>query len=353
MIKYIGSKRVLVPRIVDIVERIPGVSSACDLFTGSTRVAQGLKQAGLHVTTNDLASYSEVLATCYVVADRDALDLDRLRAQLHHLQHLAGVDGYVTETFCRQARYFQPHNGMRIDAIRAEIDVIAPDPIEWAILMTSLLEAADRVDSTTGLHMAYLKQWAPRSFNDLELRLPELLPGTGRALRSDANELAPQLAGMVDLTYVDPPYNQHSYYSNYHIWETLVRNDQPETYGIARKRVDCRSTKSEYNSRPRSWAAFSSLVRAIETPWLLVSFSDEGFFTREAIVELLEERGETAVLPVDHKRYVGARIGIHNPQGARVGAVSHVRNREFLFLTGDGAGAIMDAAREPLAGAAG
>ena len=77
------------------------------------------------------------------------------------------------------------------------------------------------------------------------------------------------------------------------------------------------------------------------TPWLLLSFSDEGFFTREAIVELLAERGETAVAPIDFPRYVGARIGIHDPRGERVGEVSHVRNTEFLFLCGPNANEVL------------
>ncbi|MCW2974334.1 MAG: methyltransferase [Thermoleophilia bacterium] len=343
MIKYLGSKRRLVPRIVDIVGRIPDVRTACDLFTGTTRVAQALKRdLGLHVIANDVASYAEVLAQCYVATDADMVDVGELRAKLDHLAALPPVDGYVTETFCRQARYFQPRNGMRIDAIRAEIDVVAANPTERAILLTSLMEAADRVDSTTGVQMAYLKQWAPRASNDLELRLPELIAGTGSAVRSDANELAPSLAAQgVDLTYLDPPYNQHSYAGNYHIWETLVRNDAPETYGIARKRIDVRTSRSDYNSRVRAWDAFSALVESIDTPWLLVSFSDEGFFAREAITELLSQHGETAVAPIDFPRYVGAQIGIHDRKGARVGEVSHVRNTEFLFLCGPNANEVL------------
>jgi len=50
--------------------------------------------------------------------------------------------------------------------------------------LTSLIEAADRVDSTTGVQMAYVKQWAPRSAKPLELRVPELLPGPGRAIQA-------------------------------------------------------------------------------------------------------------------------------------------------------------------------
>jgi adenine-specific DNA-methyltransferase len=56
--------------------------------------------------------------------------------------------------------------------------------------LTSLIEAADRVDSTTGVQMAYVKQWAPRSAKPLELRMPGLLNGPGRAIQGDAVALA-------------------------------------------------------------------------------------------------------------------------------------------------------------------
>ncbi len=342
MIKYIGSKRKLVPHIAAVVERIPAITHAVDLFAGTTRVSQALKQVGLHVHANDLASYTEVLATCYVEADAGLVDEARILELLAHLQSLPGVDGYVTETFCRRARYFQPHNGRRIDAIRAEIEVVASDRIERAILLTSLLEAADRVDSTTGVQMAYLKQWAARSANDLQLRMPQLLPGTGIATRSDANTLAPTLEG-IDLAYLDPPYNQHSYRGNYHVWETIVRADEPEAYGVAMKRVDCREVKSEYNFKSRALPAFADLVGSLEVPWLLVSFSDEGYISTDQLREVLGARGEVAELTIEHDRYVGARIGIHSPTGAKVGTVGRLRNVEHLFLVGDGAGEVVGA----------
>ena len=74
-----------------------------------------------------------------------------------------GTDGYVTETFCRRSRFFQPHNGRRIDAIRDAIERDYRDSWMYPVLLTSLIEAADRVDSTTGVQMAYVKQWAARA----------------------------------------------------------------------------------------------------------------------------------------------------------------------------------------------
>jgi adenine-specific DNA-methyltransferase len=342
MVKYIGSKRVLAPLIERLAALLP-IATACDVFAGTTRVGQAFRRAGVTVHSNDAATYSEALGHAYIAAGAD-VDRTRLRGLLEHLTALLPVHGYFTETFCVQSRYFQPKNGMRIDAIRGEIDRLSLTPVERGLLLTSLLEAADRVDSTCGLQMAYVKQWATRSFNDLELREPRPIAGpAGTVSRLDANELAPTLGGY-DCAYLDPPYNQHSYYSNYHIWETLMRWDEPETYGIARKRVDCRSNKSDFNSKVRAWPAFVRLIESLPTPWIVVSFNNEGYHDLGLVSSLLGEKGYVRSLEVDFKRYVGAQIGIYNPSGEKVGRVSHLRNKEVVFIVGPDATAVDRAA---------
>lgn len=332
VVKYIGSKRVLVPVIEALARRLP-IESACDMFAGTTRVGQGLRRAGLRVHSNDLASYSTELAQAYVVAD-DTLDRDRIREVLDHLQTVEPEHGYFTETFCVQSRFFQPFNGMRVDAMRNEIDRLDLSPVERGVVLTSLVEAADRVDSTCGLQMAYVKKWAARSFNDLELRMPAPVNGpAGKVTQLDANELAAHLNG-TDCVYLDPPYNQHSYFSNYHIWETLMRWDAPEHYGVACKRLDCKTTKSAYNSKPGAWPAFSALLERLSTPWMVVSFNNEGYHDLGKVAAILAEKGYMRSVAIDFKRYVGAQIGIFNPSGEKVGAVSHLRNKEVLFVVG-------------------
>jgi adenine-specific DNA-methyltransferase len=330
VVKYIGSKRVLAPVIGRLVSALP-IRSACDVFAGTTRVGQALRRAGVVVRSNDTATYSEALGHAYIAAGDD-VDRIRLRQLLAHLSALEPEHGYFTETFCIRSRYFQPHNGMRVDAIRDEIERLSLTPVERGLLLTSLLEAADRVDSTCGLQMAYVKEWAARSFADLELREPRLVPGpAGTVTRMDANELAQRLTAF-DCAYLDPPYNQHSYFSNYHIWETLIRWDKPETYGVACKRIDCRTTKSPYNSKRQAWQAFSHLIEVLPTPWIIVSFNDEGYHDLDLVAALLAEKGYVGSVAVDFKRYVGAQIGIHNPSGEKVGRVSHLRNKEVLFI---------------------
>lgn len=342
VIKYIGSKRRLVPTLVAIVSAIPGARTVLDLFTGSTRVAQGLKAAGLTVTANDLASYSAVLAEASIATDARQVDRAKLARLLTELDALPGTRGYITATFCEAARFFQPMNGMRIDAIRAAIDAMDVTASERAILLSALLLAADKVDSTTGVQMAYLKQWSARSAKPLALKLPPLLDGPGRVLHADARACVAR-PETYDVAYLDPPYNQHSYHSNYHVWETLVRGDAPPAYGIARKREDCRTTKSAFNQRGEAWNALREVVMGVRARHVVLSFSDEGFFTAQAIRALMAERFDAvAMVPVDSPRYVGARIGIHNPQGERVGTVSHTRNTEYIFVAGPDAAAVTE-----------
>jgi adenine-specific DNA-methyltransferase len=330
VIKYIGSKRTLVPLIEQVAARLP-VSTACDLFAGTTRAGQGLRRVGIEVLSNDTATYSEALGHAYIASGhRERQDVAPVLAEL---ARLPGDAAYFTRTFCVNSRYFQPHNGARIDAIRSAIDDYCLDPVSRGLVLTSLIEAADRVDSTCGLQMAYLKHWAQRSHNDLELRLPALVSGPhGTVVRSDANQLARSLD--VDLVYIDPPYNQHSYFSNYHVWETLIRWDDPETYGIAMKRLDCRTNKSDYNFKRRASAAFDDLLDRLDVPWMVVSFNNEGFHEPAHVLERLREHGYVNHIEIDFRRYVGAQIGIYNPRGDKVGAVSHLRNKEALFVVG-------------------
>ena len=338
MIKYLGSKRRLVPALTLLAEA-SGARTALDLFAGTTRVAQAWKRLGMEVTAVDSGRCSHVLAQCYVETDpASSPGLEReLADAIAWLNGLEGKPGYVTATFCEEARYFRPENGARIDAVRDAVDERYGGTPLWPVLMTGLLEAADRVDSTTGLQMAYLKQWAARSMRPLELRVPELIPGRGRAIRGDACSLVatPALAD-IDLAYLDPPYNQHRYDSNYHVWETIVAWDAPPHYGIAAKREDLRdpATRSVFNGRRTMPVALAQVLAELSAEVTVLSYNDESWLTVDELRELCAARGHVEVIAFDSARYVGARIGIHDPSGRKVGVVSHLRNTEYLLVTG-------------------
>jgi len=333
-IKYLGSKRRLVGVIGELFSAAGG-RTALDLFTGTTRVAQELKQRGGFVTAVDRARYAAVFAQSAIATDATALDLGALDDELAALDALAPRPGYVTETFCHRARYFRPENGARIDAIRDALEDRRHHP-HFPVLLTSLIEAADRVDSTTGVQMAYLKDWAPRAHNRMTLRRPDLLPGPGVARRADACELAAAGLGPFDFAYLDPPYNQHRYEANYHVWETLVAWDAPEHYGVACKRSELadREVTSVFNRRRLMPVALGECIAGIDATVMVVSYNDESWVGLDELVDLCRPRGAVEVLAFDSRRYVGALIGVHNPAGRRVGTPNRLHNVEYLVVSG-------------------
>lgn len=336
MIKYLGSKRALMPVLESLIDA-SGAKSALDLFTGTTRVAAAMKRRGMRVCAVDTASYSEVFAKTFIELDGESVAQTELADAIDALNGLPGKAGYFTDVFCQKARFFRPENGQRIDAIRTTIEANYKNSWMYYPLLASLLIAADKVDSTTGVQMAYLKSWSRRSALDLELKMPELLPGSGQSIRGDANDVRDQLPS-VELAYLDPPYNQHRYFGNYHIWETLVRWDAPEYYGIANKRIDTRlsENKSEYNSKLTMPKALETLISNLKTETLILSYNNESWLSRRELADMCKRFEVVRIIDFDFKRYVGSQIGGYNQAGELVGKPGAKRNVEHLVIAGEG-----------------
>ena len=142
VIKYLGSKRTLLPLIVNAVRADARARSVLDLFSGTARVGHALKLAGFRVVANDHNAYAHVLSRCYVEADYDDVvrDAERLIAEWNALP---GRPGYFTETFCERSRFFHPKNGERVDAIRERIAALALPPELEAVMLVSRLRRAE------------------------------------------------------------------------------------------------------------------------------------------------------------------------------------------------------------------
>jgi adenine-specific DNA-methyltransferase len=289
----------------------------------------------MHVTAVDTASYSEVLAKTFIELDASKANLTQLASEISRLNALPGIAGYFTQTFCSEARFFQPRNGERIDAVREAIEQNYRSTWMYYPMLASLLIAADKVDSTTGVQMAYLKTWSRRSAFELELKVPELLQGTGLAIRGDATEVVGSLDD-VDIAYLDPPYNQHRYFGNYHIWETLVRWDSPNYYGVANKRIDTReaSNRSEFNSKLTMPEALRKLISSLNARVLVLSYNNESWLSRRELTDMCSRFEQVQILDFDSKRYVGSQIGGYNQTGELVGRPGAKRNLEHLVIAG-------------------
>jgi adenine-specific DNA-methyltransferase len=338
-IKYLGSKKKIIPYILGVIRPL-GIQVVCDIFTGTTRVAQALKQENYSVITNDLATYSEVFAGCYLINDKNR---PSLQAKMDHLNGLSGQVGWFSQHYAGGSTakgkkysimFFQQHNTEKLDVIRDEIDKISTG-IERDILLTSLILAMDRVDNTVGVQQAFLKNtWSTRSHQIMKMVIPQLITHkqqTYTRYREDANILAPKLKE-VDLVYIDPPYTNHSYYHYYHIWETIIRNDKPQVYGVPNKRVDAQQSHSKYNYKAEVAKAFEDLLTNLKVPYLLISYNDEGILLPDDMEKILAKQGEVSITEIDYKRNVMCDIGRYNDEGVRVSKKQKDKNVEFLYL---------------------
>ena len=115
------------------------------------------------------------------------------------------------------------------------------------------------------------------------------------------------------------------------VWES------PEHYGVACKRVDSRDpeTKSAYNRKREMPAALADALTSSKAEVVILSYNDESWIDKEDLIDLCGVHGEVVALAFDSKRYVGAQIGIFNPDGEKVGKVSHLRNLEYVVVAGE------------------
>jgi adenine-specific DNA-methyltransferase len=121
------------------------------------------------------------------------------------------------------------------------------------------------------------------------------------------------------------------------VWETLTAWDAPAHYGIACKRDELRdpATRSAFNARRGMQGALRAAIEGLDAGLVVVSCSNEGWASVDEVREWCQPRGHTEVLAFDSRRYVGAQIGVFNPNGDRVGEPTHLHNLEYLVLSGD------------------
>ncbi len=354
-VKYTGSKLKLLPHILRLAKRTQA-KTVFDGFSGTTRVSQAFAKSGYRVLSNDIAVWSKVFGTCYLMNEKPASAYQKL---IDHLNALSPVDGWFTEHYgglpnggCAiQAdglkKPWQIHNTRKLDAIREEIDRLGLSEVEKAVALTSLILAMDKVDSTLGHFVSYLKDWSPRSSNLITLKVPEVFIRHDKheVFQRDTIGLAPDICA--DLAYYDPPYGSNNekmppsrvrYASYYHLWTTVCLNDKPRLFGKAKRRIDTSDVASasifeEFrrngDGRFVVVEAIERLIKSTNAKWIILSYSSGGRATAKELNDVLSDNGIIYdIVELDYKRNVMAGMKWTN-QWIRD---AQEPNREFLFL---------------------
>ena len=341
-IKYAGSKLKLLPHILELAARVEP-RTVFDGFSGTTRVSQAFAQSGYHVIANDIAVWSKVFGDCYLLSPHPAEHYQNL---IDHLNAVPGKHGWFTEHYSGDFKKpWQRHNTLKLDAIREEIEKLNDD--EKAVALTSLILAMDEVDSTIGHYASYLNDWSPRSYREMKLRVPRLIPKTHdhEVHQSDIFDIVSSIDA--DLAYYDPPYGSNNdkmppsrvrYAAYYHLWTSICLFDNPPVFGKANRRADTSDVLSasvfedfRRNDKGRFIVveAIERLLRETRARHVILSYSSGGRATAEELSDVIRSAGKLIdVVEVDYKRNVmgGMRWTNEWVRDAEEG------NREFLFL---------------------
>ena len=355
LITYIGNKRALLGQIggaVEEVKRRLGKNRlrVFDAFSGSGVVSRYFKAHASLLISNDLQSYAAVTGRCYL-RNRSTVNLAELTRVVADMNARVDTEplsrGFIEELYSprdeerisREDRVFYTRkNARRLDNYRRLIDTAPYDMRD--MLLGPLLSRASVHANTAGVFKGFYKDRDTgvgrfggsggdalvRIMGEIRLDVPVLsrFECEYRVLQEDANEVARRLKDL-DLVYVDPPYNQHPYGSNYFMLDLLGRYERPERISQV-SGIPADWQRSGYNVKARSLPLLRELLETVDAPFLLVSFNNEGFISTDEMRGMLEGMGRVDVLETRYNAFRGSRNFDNRP--------IHVTEQLFLVERG-------------------
>ena len=340
LIPYLGNKRKLLGLIGQAVTKT-GVSPSgtfLDLFAGSGVVSRWAKKQGFRVISNDWEPYAKQINQCYIACNSAPpfAHFGGYENAVAKLNAAVPVEDWVTRHLCpadddhydiHKERLFYTHsNGMLIDTMRLQLEQWQTDgllsDLEMSCLLAPMLYQACYTSNTSGVFKGFHNGWGGqtrtalyRILSKFQLK-PAIFCDNGHrnaVCQMDAARLAEHLresGETTDIAYLDPPYNQHPYGSNYHVLNTLTLWDRPpltpqiEGRNKAAIREDWRTERrSPYNHRESAAPAYDALLQSLDAKYILTSYSTDGTIPLLSVVEACIKRGQTDFVTQQYKRY--------------------------------------------------
>ena len=307
--RYLGNKYKLLPFITTIIENhCEDIASIADVFAGTGAVASAFTDKIIITNDNLYSNYISHLAWF----SPQQFSHKKIEQYITYYNEVYVVDdNYMSINFANT--FFSSNDCRKIGFIREDIENrYLEDDInerERALLITSLLYAADKIANTCGHYDAFRQ--GTQFDKQLELSVPlpvEKLCLDNTCYNEDTNELVKQI--YADLVYIDPPYNSRQYCDAYHLLENIARWEKPDVVGIARK-MDRSSLKSDYCTT-KATTAFEDLIQSINAKYIILSYNNmakkgndrsNAKINDDDIMRILSTKGKVKIFTQDYKPF--------------------------------------------------
>ena len=352
IITYLGNKRRLLEHIEKeillIAEKLNCQKLVCtDLFSGSGIVARMLKKYSSNLIVNDLENYSAVINGCYLINKKDfpVQEYSALKSKIEGLCSIEKIPGIISQNYAPQNDkdiqkgervFYTRQNALLIDTYRKLIDdVVKEEPLKKFFLAPLITEASIHVntsgvfkgfykDKNTGIGCfgASGKNALSRIFGKIELKTPVFsnFESGLEIFQKDAVALSKELKNL-DITYLDPPYNQHPYGSNYFMLNLILKNkldaNISKVSGIVQN-----WNRSVFNKPYAALSSMEEIISGISSKYVIISYNSEGFISFDQMSGMLKKYGNLKTVEIKYNTFRGSR----NLKNRDI----HVR--EYLFV---------------------
>ena len=335
LITYIGSKRALLGFIGEGIRKVQkrlnkNKLKTLDAFSGSGITARYFKQFSDLLIVNDIEKYSAITNACYL-SNKDELDMTSLKNYHREITEelrrgltrgiISGLYAPLDDRNIQKDErvFYTSRNAMYIDTARQLIERIPPE--EQKYFLAPLLSEASIHANTSGVFKGFYKnketgigQFGGRNRDallritgEIELPFPVFSNFNCETIiyNGDSNEIIKNLPE-VDVAYLDPPYNQHPYGSNYFMLNLIVDYRKPvgtsKVSGIPKE-----WNRSQYNKQNKALEALTKLVEDIRAKYVIISFNSDGFIGIEQMKKILGKTGKVEVLETKYNTFRGSR----------------------------------------------
>lgn len=254
-----------------------------DGCAGSGSTSIHASDLGFNVVSNDLMQFSKC-----VVEGSVNLPRDKFRECLNHvnmMNNLTGIEGFFFKNFSENAGrlFFTNHNAKKIDACLSYVETIDAETSK-NYLLYCLLEGISRVSNTMGVYAAFKKEFKKSALNELLLNR-EKTSGkcNAKTFNMDIIELLRANIVNEDILYIDPPYNNRQYGPNYHIYETLVKNDNPKIKIVKNEESKAglrddwiEECSSDFCNKIKAKELLKDIIKETSAKYIYISYNSDG-----------------------------------------------------------------------------
>ena len=330
--RYIGNKESMVEEIDSFIEsRVESEESLTlfDAFCGTGAVSDRLKNK-FNLVINDNLKW----ATVYTAG--------RLYASSCHFERLGfdpfaflnqsdeKVQGFIYKNYApteSSRMYFTPENAARIDYFRKQIEEWHKNKLlseaEYMLLLASLVESVSRVSNTAGVYGAFLKKWDGRALKPIEFIKPAYNACDSLNIKI-YNDKTENIISDVkcDILYLDPPYTQNQYGTQYHLLETLILNDHPSVSKVTGSRP-VMPMRSDWSKEYKAHILLDRIIANTTARYIVMSYNNDGLMSKEYIEAVMKRYGKP-------ETYCCKKISYKKYQNWK--SQNHKEHIEYLFF---------------------